>query len=419
MTHRFLNKNPEPGTRNPVFENPEPGIRNPEIEAIFPKLVEIRRDLHRHPELSNREVRTSKIVAQFLTQLGLEVTTGVAHHGVVGILRGKQPGPVVAVRADMDALPIQEIRDVPYKSCVPGVMHACGHDVHTTIGLGTAEILAKHTDQLGGTVKFLFQPAEEGAPVGEDGGAKMMIREGVLENPSPEVIFGLHVYPPLEAGKIGYVAGPAMAGASRFEIKIKGKKAHGAYPHTGVDAVLVASHTVVALQNISSRMVNSQDPVVITVGSIHGGNRGNILADEVVLIGTVRALSDTVMDETERRMRQIVTGLTSGFGAEYELGFVRQVPALVNDPELTERLLPTFERIVGKANTIQTPPRMGAEDFAFFAAARPSLFFSLGIANAECGITAGIHTPEFDVDENCLKIGVAAMAGLVLDFGVL
>ncbi len=410
MTHRFLNENPEPGTRNPAFENPE-------IEAIFPKLVEIRRDLHRHPELSNREVRTSKIVAEHLTNLGLEVTTGIAHHGVVGILRGKQPGPVVAVRADMDALPIQEVRDVPYKSCVPGVMHACGHDVHTTIGLGTAEILAHRTNDLTGTVKFLFQPAEEGAPVGEDGGAKMMIREGVLEDPSPEVIFGLHVYPPLEAGQIGYVAGPAMAGASRFEIKIKGKKAHGAYPHTGVDAVLVASHTVVALQTISSRMVNSQDPVVVTVGSIHGGNRGNILADEVVLIGTVRALSDDVMNQVEHRMLQILAGITTSFGAEFEVNFARQVPALVNDPSLTSRMVPTFERLVGKANAIKTPPRMGAEDFAFFAAARPSLFFSLGIANLERGITAGIHTPEFDVDETCLKTGVAAMVELVLEIG--
>lgn len=387
-----------------------------EVDALFPKLVEIRRDIHQHPELSNREERTSRLVAAHLNQLGLEVQTGVAKFGVVGLLRGKKTGPVVAVRVDMDALPITEIRDVPYKSKHPGVMHACGHDVHTTIGLGTAELLSRHRDDLCGTVKFLFQPAEEGPPPGEKGGAPLMIEEGVLENPAPEAIFGLHVLPTLEVGTVGYVESSMMAGSDFFHITIRGKKVHGAYPHRGVDAVLVASTAVVTLQTICSRRINSQEPIVLTVGSFHGGNRSNIIADEVVLEGTVRALNEHVLAEVETMMHQILRGVTESFGASYEMRYEKQVPVLVNHTQLVRKMLPTLEQTVGAANVVHTPPRLGAEDFACFAARIPALFYSLGIANVEKGITAMIHTPEFDVDEKCLAIGVKTMAALVVDY---
>jgi amidohydrolase len=309
-------------------------------ESMRAKLVEQRRDLHMHPELSNREERTARIVAERLKALGLEVKTGVARHGVVALLKGAKPGPVIAVRADMDALPIQENIDVPYKSKNAGVKHACGHDVHTTVQLGVAEVLSRMRDQIAGTIKFIFQPAEEGAPPGEEGGATLMIKEGALENPRPQAIFGLHVMPNIEVGQIGYNSGPAMASSDRFVITIRGKKVHGAYPHDGIDTVVIAAQCVSALQTIRSRRINTMEPLVITIGSIHGGNRFNIIADEVVLEGTMRTLSEEVRSRAQEMMRETLAGITSAYGAKFDMEFDKPNPVTYNEPKLVEEMLP-------------------------------------------------------------------------------
>ena len=285
-------------------------------EALRQQLISQRRDFHMHPELSNREERTARVVAERLRALGLEdVKTGVAKHGVVALLKGAKPGPVVAVRADMDALPIQETIDVSYKSQNPGVKHACGHDVHMTVELGVAEVLSKMRDQIAGTIKFIFQPAEEGAPVGEEGGAQLMIKEGALENPRPQAIFGLHTMPSIEAGQIAYHSGPAMASADRFAITIRGKRSHGAQPQLGVDAVVIAAECVTALQTIRSRRIDPLEPLVITMGTIKGGDRNNIIADEVRMEGTMRALSEEVRARAQELMRQTLAGVTAAHGA--------------------------------------------------------------------------------------------------------
>src|SRR5687767_9122808 len=278
-----------------------------EAQALRAKLVEMRRDFHMHPELSNREERTARVVAERLRKLGFEdVKTGVGRHGVVALLRGGKPGPVVAVRADMDALPIDETIDVPYKSRNAGVKHACGHDLHMSVQLGVAELLLKRRAELPGTVKFIFQPAEEGPPAGEEGGAPLMVKEGVLANPKPEVIFGLHSDPSRDAGTVGYTSGGAMASADRFLARIKGKKVHAAWPHEGIDATVLAAECVLALQSIRSRRIDPSEPMVLTIGSIHGGNRFNIVTDEVLLEGTVRTLDEDVRGKVHRVMREIL-----------------------------------------------------------------------------------------------------------------
>jgi amidohydrolase len=379
-------------------------------------MVTQRRDFHMHPELSNREERTSRVVAERLRALGLEVKTGVGKHGVVALLKGAKPGPVVAVRADMDALPIQENIDVPYKSQNPGVKHACGHDVHMTVGLGVAETLSKMRDQIQGTVKFIFQPAEEGPPPGEEGGAALMIKEGALENPRPQAIFGLHVMPNIEVGTVGYNSGPAMASADRFVVTIKGKKVHGAYPHDGVDAVVVAAEAVSALQTIRSRRINTQEPLVLSVGIIQGGNRFNIIADEVKLEGTVRTLSEDVRKSAQEMMRQTLAGVTSAYGASFDLQYVEGAAVTYNEPKLVEESLPTIKRILGDAQVVSPKPQMGAEDFSYFQKVIPGFFYFLGVGNKAKGITAMIHTPEFDVDEDSLVVGVKVMSNVLLDY---
>jgi len=385
-------------------------------ESLRAKLVEQRRDFHMHPELSNREERTSRVVAERLKALGLEVKTGVARHGVVALLKGAKPGPVVAVRADMDALPIQENIDVPYRSKNDGVKHACGHDVHTTVQLGVAEVLSRMRDQIAGTIKFIFQPAEEGPPPGEEGGAPMMIKEGALENPRPQAIFGLHVMPNIEVGHIGYNSGPAMASSDRFVITLRGKKVHGAYPHDGIDTVVVAAECVSALQSIRSRRINTMEPLVITVGSIHGGNRFNIIADEVVLEGTMRALSEEVRARAQEMMREMLSGVTSAYGAKFDIQFDKPNPVTYNDPKLVEEMLPTLRRVAGASNVITPKPQMGAEDFSYFQKLIPGFYYFLGVGNRAKGITAMIHTPEFDVDEESLVIGVKVMTSMLLDY---
>jgi amidohydrolase len=386
-------------------------------EAMRAKLVEMRRDFHMHPELSNREVRTAQVVAERLRALGLEeVKTGVGKYGVVAMVNGKQPGPVVAVRADMDALPIEETIAVPYKSKNPGVKHACGHDVHLSVQLGVAELLSRMRDRIRGRVKFIFQPAEEGPPPGERGGAGLMIEEGCLENPRPAAIFGLHTMPNLEVGQIGYNIGPAMASSDRFSITIRGKKVHGAYPHDGVDAVVIAAECVTALQSIRSRRINTQEPLVITVGSIHGGNRFNIIADEVKLDGTMRTLSEDVRAQAMAMMKQTLAGVTAAYGGGYEIEFAGNNPVTYNDPALAQAMLPVMRRVLGEANLLQPRPQMGAEDFSRYQQVIPGFFYFLGVGNKAKGITAMIHTPEFDVDEDCLVIGVKVMTNVLLDY---
>lgn len=386
-------------------------------EALEPKLIETRRDFHRHPELSNREERTARVVAEKLRALGLdEVRTNVARHGVVGLLKGTKPGPVVALRADMDALPINETIDVPYKSLVPGVKHACGHDAHTTVELGVAEVLSKMRDEIHGSVKFLFQPAEEGAPADEEGGAPLMIKEGALENPKPLAIFGLHTTPEEEAGQIGYRAGPSQASSDGFSITIHGKMSHAASPQKGIDTIVVAAECVSALQSIKSRRIDAFEPVVITIGTIHGGNRQNILADEVKMEGTVRTLSEDVRNRVEQLMRETLAGVTKAYGAKFEMKYSRGTMVVDNDPKLVAETLPILRRVLGEKNVLEAPKRMGAEDFSFYQQVVPGFFLRLGSGNKAKGITAEGHTPEFDIDEECLVTGVKVMANIAMDF---
>lgn len=386
-------------------------------ENLRSKLVEQRRDFHMNPELSNREERTARVLAEKLRALGLDdVKTGVGKHGIVALLRGKLPGGVVAVRTDMDALPIQETINVPYKSKNDGVKHACGHDAHMTVQLGVAEVLSKMQDKIPGTIKFIFQPAEEGPPTGEKGGASLMIEEGCLENPRPSAIFGLHVMPNIEVGQVGVNSGPAMASSDRFSITIRGKKVHGAYPHDGIDTVVVAAECVSALQTIRSRRINTQEPLVITIGSIHGGNRFNIIADEVKLEGTMRTLNEEVRANAIQMMKQTLAGITSAYGASYEIEFGTNNGVTYNDPRLVESMLPVMKKVLGENNILSPKPQMGAEDFSAYQKIIPGFFYFLGVGNKSKGITAMIHTPEFDIDEDALVIGVKTMSSMLLDY---
>ncbi|HEU4595467.1 MAG TPA: amidohydrolase [Pyrinomonadaceae bacterium] len=385
-------------------------------EGLREKLIAQRRDFHVHPELSNREERTGRVVAERLKAIGLtDIKTGVARHGVTALLVGGKPGPVVAVRADMDALPINETLDVPYKSRNPGVKHACGHDVHTTVGLGVAEVLAGMRQEVRGTIKFIFQPAEEGAPKGEEGGATLMIKEGVLENPRPRAIFGLHTEPNVQAGQIGYHSGPAMASSDTFTITVRGKGSHGAQPHLGVDAVVVASQCVLALQNIKSRRIDPLEPLVITVGTINGGTRFNVIANEVKMTGTMRTHNEAVRERAVALMRETLQNVTAAYGATFELSMEGSNPVTYNEPSLVEETLPTIRRVVGAQNTLAIKPFMPAEDFAHYQKVVPGFYYFLGVGNRAKGITAGWHTPDFDVDEESLVVGVKVMANVLLD----
>lgn len=401
------------------------------VEAMFPKLVETRRDIHAHPELSNEEARTAALVAERLRALGLEVQTGVAKHGVVALLKGGQEGKCVAVRADMDALPIKELRSVPYRSKNPGVMHACGHDLHTTVALGVAELLAQHRDQVKGSVKFLFQPAEEAMPATFKGewGAKLMVTEGAMANPKPDAVFGLHcttsVAPVgvmddevhfLKAGQVAYTIGADNANSDRFQITIRGKMAHGSAPHKGVDAIVVAAEAISALQTIRSRQTNTRQPLVISIGTIQGGQRENILAEEVTLGGTVRTYDAGFRDGVVEMMHRILKGITEAHGATYTMEYRIGYPSIINQEALVKATLPAFKRLLGEANVLEVIPGMGGEDFSYFAQVTPGFYFRLGVANEEKGIIHGAHTPMFDADEDSLKTGVQIMAAAVCDF---
>jgi amidohydrolase len=401
------------------------------IDALFPKLVEIRRDLHAHPELSNQEERTAGVVADRLHALGLKVQTGVAKHGVVALLDSGRPGPCVAVRADMDALPIKELRATPYRSQNPGVMHACGHDVHTTVALGLAELLAQHRGLWRGSVKFLFQPAEESMPTSFKGdwGAKLMVAEGVLESPKPAAIFGLHCRPTitpagavtdevhyLKAGQIAYAIGPDSANSDSFDVTIRGLMAHGSAPHRGVDAIVVAAEAITALQTLRSRQTDTRQPLVISVGQIQGGQRHNILAEEVTFGGTVRTYDVAFRDGVIEKMHRLFKGITEAHGASYELDYRKGYPSVINDSVLAKATLPSFHRVIGPEQVLEMLPGMGGEDFSYFSQVVPGFYFRLGVSNPDKEITGEIHTPLFDVDETCLKTGVAAMAAATCDF---
>jgi amidohydrolase len=396
--------------------------------AIKPKVIEWRRDFHQHPELSNREFKTAAKVAGHLRTLGLDgVETGVAHTGVVGTLKGAKPGPVIALRADMDALPVREQTGLPFASTAKGeyngetvdVMHACGHDTHVAMLMGAAEILAAHRDQLAGTVKFVFQPAEEGAPAGEEGGAALMIEEGLLDGPdAPEVIFGLHAWP-VPAGTLNYRVGSFMAASDNLQIEIRGQQTHGSSPWRGVDPIYVAAEIVTALQGIPGRQLDiTKGPAVITIGSIRGGVRGNIIPDTVHMLGTIRTFDAGVREELHAKLRKTVTLTAEASGAEANVVIDPYSPVTGNDPELLQRMMPTLEWAAGEGKVVEHPLITGAEDFAWFEQRIPGLYLMLGI-NDE-GVGAGQapsnHSPLFHVNEDTLIVGVRAMVGLALDY---
>ncbi|MFQ5767049.1 MAG: M20 family metallopeptidase [Acidobacteriota bacterium] len=394
-----------------------------ESERVAPAIIEIRHQIHQHPELSNREYETSKLVAEHLRTLGLKVTTEIAHTGVVAVLKGGRPGPVVAVRADMDALPVTEETSLPFRSTVRttylgkevGVMHACGHDVHIAVQLGVADVLAAMRDRIPGTVKFIFQPAEEGVPRGEDGGAEMMVRQKALENPRPGAIFGLHTYAEMKAGTIGYTVGPAFAAVDHFYITINGKQAHGASPHFSIDPIVMGSQVVTALQTIRSRNLPPLAPSVLTVGIFDGGQRFNIIPEQVTMEGTVRTYDGKVRDTVERRMGEILDGITKAGGCSFQLQYDRVTPATINNPALVRMMLPTLKRVVGDANVMEIEPTMGGEDFAYFSNEIPGFYFRLGQVR-EGTTSGGHHTPTFRADDSAIPVGIRAMASVVMDY---
>ena len=386
-------------------------------ERLAPAIVAMRRELHAHPELSNREQRTGQLVSERLRELGLEVRYPVAKTGVVGVLRGGLPGGVVALRADLDALPIEETNELPFKSQAKGVMHACGHDAHMAILLGTAEVLAKLKPRLPGTVVFLFQPAEEGAPPGEEGGARLMVSEGLLDDPKVEAVFGLHVGSWVDSGQAGWTDGPIFASSDAFTIEVVGKTVHGAQPHMGLDPIPVAAEIVTALQTIVSRQIDGRQPRVLTIGRIQGGTRFNIIAGGVTLDGTMRAHDPGVRTEMKARLARTVKGVAEAHGTSASLRFADEGnPPTVNDRALATGIgAPALTRVFGQG-AVKVEPQMVAEDFPYYGSKAPYFYFLLGTRNQAKGIGSVNHTSNFDVDEDALPLGVRAMATLAWDF---
>lgn len=393
------------------------------LEAAEPGAIELRHQIHRNPELSNRETETAALVARHLEDLGFAVETGVAHTGVVGVLRGGKPGPVVAVRADMDALPVVEDSGLPFASTktaelegnTVGVAHACGHDMHTAIGLGLASALAAVRDELPGTVVFLFQPAEEGPPAGERGGAELMMEEGALDDPRPEAIFALHAFPEMQVGQVGWVSGPTYAAVDQFRIDLHGKQSHGARPEDSVDPVVLGAQVVLAFQTIPSRTLPPLEPSVLTVGIFRGGERFNIIPADVHLEGTVRTYSDEARATVERRMREILDGLTAAAGATYDFEYVGNAPATVNDPQLSLRVRPWLEAALGEESVLEGERLLVGEDFAYFARQIPGFYLRLGVESPDHP-SGGLHTPTFRGDDAAIPVGMRAMAHLVWDY---
>ena len=396
------------------------------VAAVLPQVVAWRRDIHQHPELGFRETRTAALVAAELTRLGLEVRTGVGRTGVVGVLRGARPGPVVALRADMDALPVTEQVDLPFKSTARtefngqevGVMHACGHDLHVAMLLGVANVLAGLRDRLVGTVVFLFQPNEEGMP-GERQGADLMIADGALSNPAPQAIFGLHVRPD-KVGTILYRAGGALAASDVLHIVVKGRQTHGALPWGGVDPIVLASQIVLGLQTIASRQIDvTRAPAIVTVGMIQGGNRYNIIPDSVVLLGTVRTFDEGMRADIKDRIRRTAEDIALSGGGTAAVDFgASGLPVTFNDPALTERMLPTLRRVAGPGNLQEAVPWTPAEDFSLYLQKIPGLFVFLGVTPADRDPASAPrnHSPLFYADEGALPVGMRAMANLAVDY---
>ena len=397
------------------------------VREIESKVIAWRRHLHQNPELSNREVRTAELVAEHLRKLGMEVRTGVAKTGVIGLLKGGKAGPVVALRADMDALPVIEESDLPFKSTVKteylgqqvGVMHACGHDAHIAILMGVAEVLASVRDQLPGTVKFIFQPAEEGPPPGEEGGAPLMIKDGALENPRPAAIFGLHVISGIPAGMIAYRAGPLMASADWLYITVKGKQTHGAWPWSGIDPVVTSAQIITGLQNIVARQIDvSREPAVVTVATIHGGTRKNIIPDQVEMTGTIRSFDEDMRQDIHARIKHISQSIAEANHAHADVKVEKAVPVTVNDPALTEKMTPTLKRIGGNGGSTVSKRVMVAEDFSYFQQVVPGLFYFVGITpkSEDMAKAAPNHSPRFVIDESGLLQGTRSLAALAVDF---
>jgi amidohydrolase len=385
-----------------------------EIQKHEAEIIRTRRFLHMNPELSNQEFKTANLISSKLLSLGLEVKSGIAKTGVMGLLRGGGKGLTVGLRADMDALPIQELNNVPYKSLNPGVMHACGHDIHMAIALGTAMVMTALKDQINGNIKFIFQPAEEGAPQNEEGGAKLMIKEGILENPPVQAILALHVWPE-NLGQVLYSEGPVMASSDWFQISIEGKSSHGALPHEGIDAIAVASQVIVSLQSIVSRSIDPTDPAVITIGKIEGGTKANIIAERVTVEGTIRTISESTRNKIPRLIEDIVGGISHSFGANYVFRFTKGAPPLYNHPELGSILSPTLSRVLGEWNVHPFKPQMVAEDFSCFSHVIPGFYFYLGVKDPDKPSLAPLHSPYFNPDERSIHLGIKLMCHLLLD----
>ena len=395
-------------------------------KSVSEKVIKWRRHLHQYPELSNREFETAKYVAKHLRSLGLEVQTGVAHTGVVAKLKGGKKGPLIALRADMDALPVKEQVDLPfastqtteYKGNTVGVMHACGHDNHVAILMAAAESLVKIKEELAGDILFVFQPAEEGAPDGEEGGAELMLKEGLFKE-KPEAVFGLHVTSSLNTGQIGFREGPLMASADKFTITVKGRQTHGSRPWNGVDPIVASSQIIMATQTIASRQVDvTKAPSVVSFGAINGGVRNNIIPDQVEMVGTIRTFDQEMRADIKKRLAKTAEMVAESGGAEAHVHIDHGYPVTVNDVELTKKMTPTLAGIVGKENLITTPLITGAEDFSYYALETPGMFFFLGVTpKGQDAVTApSNHSPHFFADEKALQLGVNAMTQLVVDY---
>lgn len=396
-------------------------------DALEPKVIEWRRDFHHHPELSNREFRTAEKVAAHLRALGMEVRTGIAYTGVVGILKGGKPGPIIGLRADMDALPVAERGDLPFKSVAKStynggevdVMHACGHDTHVAILMGVAEILSSMKNDLAGTVVFVFQPAEEGPPEGEQGGAPLMIKEGVLDNPKIEAMFGLHINSQTEVGKIGFRPGGIMAASDWFYIEVHGKQTHGSQPWSGVDPIVVSAEIIQGLQTIVSRQMDlTEQPAVVTVGKITSGVRANIIPELAEMVGTIRTLDTAMQRKIHQKIKLTAEKIAESAGARAEVRIENKTPVTYNDPALTARILPALQEVAGKDRVEEIKARTGAEDFGFFAQKVPSFYFFLGgmPKGKKKEDAAAHHTPDFFIDESGMKLGVRAFCYLVLEY---
>ena len=395
-------------------------------KSVSEKVIKWRRHLHQYPELSNREFETAKYVAKHLRSLGLEVQTGVAHTGVVAKLKGGKKGPLIALRADMDALPVKEQVDLPfastqtteYKGNTVGVMHACGHDNHVAILMAAAESLVKIKEELAGDILFVFQPAEEGAPDGEEGGAELMLKEGLFKE-KPEAVFGLHVTSSLNTGQIGFREGPLMASADKFTITVKGRQTHGSRPWNGVDPIVASSQIIMATQTIASRQVDvTKAPSVVSFGAINGGVRNNIIPDQVEMVGTIRTFDQEMRADIKKRLAKTAEMVAESSGAEAHVHIDHGYPVTVNDVKLTKKMTPTLAGVVGKENLITTPLITGAEDFSYYALETPGMFFFLGVTpKGQDAVTApSNHSPHFFADEKALQLGVNAMTQLVVDY---